>query len=244
MARTAPTLQTPRAASAESSTCTEFPNQVLQLFRDRLPDVTFPGVSVALLEECAAAVVDRQQSVAFAQDRLLQAEAECRSSQDAFARLAERAVAYLQVFAAGDAELEQAVLDLVPRRAGRPSETRRVRKPDSANVPGAAPTHREGVGQGGVTGPAQSGADASPDADAVGDDSPSCGAGATCGESRDAGISTEADEGDLAGLCSSVNRRGARAALPDGLNSSANASSRRRGANNVGSKELFRQGPE
>jgi hypothetical protein len=118
--------------------------EVLALYADALPDVRFPDLDLQVLEGAAERVRDAQLEVAQALAELERMRGKLDERQAELNALAERALAYARVFAAGNPELSERVGALAnatpsettpePRRVSR---KRRNKAQGDANLFGA-----------------------------------------------------------------------------------------------------------
>lgn len=103
---------------------TPFCREVLQLYSEALADVRFPDLDLSSLQSSAEQARAAQLAVERVEAKLEVARAQLQQQLDAMTAMAERGLAYAQVFARSDAAL-QARVDRVAGVA--------------ANVPGAEP---------------------------------------------------------------------------------------------------------
>jgi hypothetical protein len=98
-------------------------DRVIGVFREDLPGVAFPDVSLELLEQAAEAVRERVARVEDLRHRVAVAEADLAAARGDLATLAQRGLAYAKVFAANSADLAEklAKIDLseAPKRKRR-----------------------------------------------------------------------------------------------------------------------------
>ncbi len=107
--------------------------ELVDLFRDDLAEVSFPGVDAGSLEESAAAVHAASEEVARLRRALDQAEDALRERQQALRDHARRAHAYARVYAADQPELLARVEAVVfDKPASSAPKKRRGRKPKAA----------------------------------------------------------------------------------------------------------------
>lgn len=94
---------------------------LIELFHNELPDLKFPDMDGDLLRRSADEVMNAADAVAAAEAALEQSRSRLADQQEALAQRAQRALAYLRIYAEGQAELEER-LDAVnlPRLARRP----------------------------------------------------------------------------------------------------------------------------
>jgi len=93
---------------------------LLELFKNELSAVTFPGVDVAILEQLIADVKNYTDAVHKAEAALRAAQASLRESEESLAVKSQKALAYARVYAEDQPEIV-AKLDAVARIAGSSS---------------------------------------------------------------------------------------------------------------------------
>ena len=110
---------------------------LLDVFREHLADVRFPGVDLQSMEQHVTQMQDKSDAVDAAREALAQAQAELDGAGAALAAHGERALAYAKVFLAGDAalsrRLDQLMLTKSPRGRG-PGKKKQVAR-GSKNAP-------------------------------------------------------------------------------------------------------------
>lgn len=95
---------------------------LLELFKNELSAVTFPGVDVAILEQLIADVQNYTDAVHKAEAALRAAQASLRESEESLAVKSQKALAYARVYAEDQPEIV-AKLDAVARIAGSSSSS-------------------------------------------------------------------------------------------------------------------------
>jgi len=103
--------------------------RVAQLFEQELGDVTFPGVDHQAFDDARREHAAAEAELAEAEELVQRAEQALRAQQTAVASLVERALAYLRVYAADDAELLAKLDELTPKRRGPKKGRRRKARP-------------------------------------------------------------------------------------------------------------------
>jgi uncharacterized membrane protein YccC len=106
--------------------------KLVQLFSAQ-PDLRFPELDAGVLHDAVVRVKERHLEVTRAEAGLMAARGALDAEVDALTRLAQRAHAYLRVYAENDEALAERVEDISLPRA------RRSVRAESAPVDGAAP---------------------------------------------------------------------------------------------------------
>lgn len=109
--------------------------QLVAVFAEHLPSVTFPGVDAATLEALANTVQDRADTLAQAEAALIAARETHAIAQAELGRTALAALGYARVYAADDPRLGAALaeIELRPGNAPRVTRARRKAKPRAAD---------------------------------------------------------------------------------------------------------------
>jgi hypothetical protein len=112
--------------------------QLVALYRETLGDVSFPDVSLAVLESATAELHACTEALLAARAAVAEAELAVTASRTALSKLAERALAYAQIYASDDAalkaQLEAISLEDSKSRArrGRPVGSKSKTRADAA----------------------------------------------------------------------------------------------------------------
>jgi hypothetical protein len=117
--------------------------EVLNLFENELADVRFPDLEASVLQAAAAQALLEAEAVDRAEQALDQARTALTQAQEALLQKAQRALAYVRVYAEDDAPLlsriEAIALPRAPRRPQRSPES-----PASDVEPASPPARRRG----------------------------------------------------------------------------------------------------
>lgn len=102
-------------------------SRLLRIFEEQKEQLRFPDVDAEKLKSFHVAVHKEQESVRALEEKLAAARQSLVSAEQELQSKMAKALAYLQIFAAGNAELEAELTEIKLNRGERPS-----RKPRSA----------------------------------------------------------------------------------------------------------------
>src|SRR5687768_6053847 len=102
-------MPTMSSTSPKRDPLTPFCREVLQLYGEALADVRFPDLDLGSLQACADQARAAQLAVERVEVKLESARAQLQEQLDGLTALAERGLAYAQVFARTDAKLQARV---------------------------------------------------------------------------------------------------------------------------------------